>query len=246
MTAAPMTGQATRAPTLCAQCAVRHSAICSALTAEELAGLNRISQRKTLKRGQIYVLEGDAAREYANVVAGVGKLTRGAPDGRTQVVGLLFASDFVGTYRSSEDEGTEPYTIEAATDLDICSFPRRKFALLAQEHPGLEAKILARTVDELQLARDWMVLLGRKTAPERVATFLLYVADKMENQGCGSIKGSFDLPISRADIADHIGLTIETVSRQMTEFRKSGAIEVAGARHIVGYDRQALEDMAGF
>ncbi|MEM6758303.1 MAG: Crp/Fnr family transcriptional regulator [Pseudomonadota bacterium] len=216
------------------------------LSRDELTGLNRISQRKMLSRGQVYVLEGDAALEYANVVAGVGKLIRGAPDGRTQIVGLLFPSDFIGTYEKHRSDRTEAYTIEAATDLEICSFPRGKFAQLTDVHPALETKILARTVDELRLARDWMVLLGRKTAAERVATFLIYVADKTAANGCGSQNGSFELPLSRADIADHIGLTVETVSRQITEFRKAGALEISGARKITRYDREALVEAAGF
>ncbi|MEM6634549.1 MAG: Crp/Fnr family transcriptional regulator [Pseudomonadota bacterium] len=230
---------------ICAACAVRNSSLCGALSAEELASLNKISRRKTLDRGQFHVLEGDIALDFANIVSGVGKLVRGAYDGRTQIVGLLFPSDFIGAYADGPAGTAEPYSIEAATELELCLFPRSQFKVLAQQYPGLEHRLLARTLNELQVARDWMVLLGRKTAPEKVATFLLHIGERMQNQGCTSSEG-FDLPLSRSDIADHIGLTVETVSRQISNLRKAGVLEIEGARRISHIDVDALAAQAGF
>lgn len=232
-------------PAICAACAVRNSSLCGALSAAELNSLNKISKRKTLTRGQYHVLEGDPARDLANVVGGVGKLVRGAPDGRAQIVGLLFPSDFIGSYGDSDGTASEPYSIEAATDLELCLFPRTQFKKLAREFPDLEHRLLARTLSDLQVARDWMVLLGRKTASEKVASFLLHVGERMQSNGCHSDEG-FDLPLSRNDIADHIGLTVETVSRQISNLRKAGVLDMDGARRISRIDHDALAEQAGF
>lgn len=236
-------------PAVCAACAVRNSSICGALSPNEIAELNKMSRRKTLKSGQVHVFEGDEALDFANVVGGVAKLMKGAEDGRMQIVGLLFPSDFIGgAMPSGASVGgarEELYTIEAVTPLELCIFPRDGFASLLDRFPALERKLLDRTLNELQLAREWMVLLGRKTARERVATFILHVAEKMQNHGCHAAI-SFDLPLGRGDIADHIGLTIETVSRQITQLRKKGVIDMQGARHVVSLDEDALREEAGF
>jgi len=174
----------------------------------------------------------------------VAKLIHGAADGRTQIIGLLFPSDFIcGTLGGGAS--TEPHSIEAASELELCLFPRGRFERMLVKYPSLEKRLLERTLSELQLAREWMVLLGRKTAEERVASFILHVADKMSNRGCVPSSG-FDLPLSRADIADHIGLTIETVSRQITKLRKDGVLTMDGTRHVRAVDRERLTERAGF
>ncbi|MEM1364085.1 MAG: Crp/Fnr family transcriptional regulator, partial [Pseudomonadota bacterium] len=230
-------------PAVCAACAVRNSSLCGALSSDEINELNKLSRRKSLDPGQTYVFEGDKALDFANVVQGVAKLTRGAEDGRLQIVGLLFPSDFIGGSMAlghgSDRKAEEPYTIEAVSPLELCIFPRAGFEKLLMRFPALEHKLLDRTLTELQVAREWMVLLGRKTAQERVATFILHVAEKMRNHGCHSSLG-FDLPLGRGDIADHIGLTIETVSRQITQLKRKGIIDMQGARHVRSYDLDAL------
>lgn len=231
-------------PGVCATCAVRSSSICGALSSDEIAALNTISRRKTLEPGQFHVFEGDAARDFANVTGGVGKLVRGAEDGRAQIVGLLFPSDFIGgNLRDSDAE--ELQSIEAVSTLELCLFPRAAFTDVLHCYPTLERRLLDRTLSELQLAREWMVLLGRKTAGEKVASFILHVADRMQNSGCQGRLG-FDLPLSRADIADHVGLTIETVSRQITKLRREGIIEMSGNKHVLSVDRARLQECAGF
>ncbi|MEM9855299.1 MAG: helix-turn-helix domain-containing protein [Pseudomonadota bacterium] len=231
-------------PPLCASCAIRSTSLCGALSSVEIAQLNEISHRKVLAAGQLYTLGQDQTRDFANVVRGVAKLVRGSEDGRNQIVGLLFPSDFIGGTLKADDAG-EPYVIEAVSEVELCLFPRKRFTQLLDVFPSLERKLLERTLDELQVAQDWMVLLGRKTAQERVATFLLHAADKMANHGCQP-SAQFDLPLGRADIADHIGLTIETVSRQITKLRKDGIIAMQGARTITALDRETLVDRAGF
>ena len=232
-------------PELCANCAIRHSSICGALTSEEISGLNAIALRKKLRAGQSHVFEGDVSHSFANVTEGVAKLVRGAEDGRSQIVGLLFPSDFIGGSLGNGSDTPSPHAIEAVCNMEICTFPKTEFEGLLHQYPALEFKLLNRTLSELQIAREWMVLLGRKTAEERVATFLLHVSEKMKNVSCQG-RTSFDLPLSRADIADYIGLTFETVSRQMTRLKKDKIIVIQGAKHVTFVDEERLRERANF
>lgn len=236
---------AVQEPELCADCTIRHSSICGALSSEEIGDLNAIARRKKLDPGQPHVMEGDASCDFANVTSGVAKLVRGAEDGRSQIVGLLFPSDFIYGSLGKQNPQAAPHSIEAVTTLELCIFPRMQFEDLLHDNPSLEFKLLNRTLDELQIAREWMVLLGRKTAEERVASFFLYVTQKMSNLGCKG-QTSFDLPLGRADIADYIGLTLETVSRQITRLKKDGVIVFEGTKRLVHVDEEELKRRAGF
>lgn len=207
--------------------------------------MNAIARRKKLSAGQSYLLEEERALDFASITNGVGKLVRGAEDGRSQILGLLFPSDFLGGAVGSPRPDTEFNAIEAISDLELCIFPRVPFEDLLHQYPSLEFKLLNRTLSELQVAREWMVLLGRKTAEERVASFLLHVADKIQNSSCeGQV--NFDLPLGRADIADYIGLTLETVSRQISRLRKDGIIGIEGSKHVVFIDEEKLRERANF
>ena len=152
-------------------------------------------------------------------------------DGRQQIVGLQFAPDFLG--RPFLGEST--ITAEAATDTDICTFPRNIVDRMVGEVPDMERKLHSQSLKELDEARDWMLTLGRKTAQEKVASFLLDMSRRVS-------KGDrFDLPMQRTDIADHLGLTIETVSRTLTQFAREGLIKLAAAsRSVVLCDKDAL------
>ena len=154
------------------------------------------------------------------------------PDGRQQIVGLLFAPDFVGRAYCE----TNPYFAEAATAVELCCFPRDRFEALLKEFPGLEHRLFERTLNELDSAREWMVLLGRKTATEKVASFLFLLAKRAQMTGCphgpAAAYTLFELPLSRADIADYLGLTIETVSRQITKLRAQGHIDLVNTQQL--------------
>lgn len=229
----------------CQTCAIRHSSLCGALSSDEIHNLNKIAQRKSLRAGQTYALEGDTANSFANVTDGVAKLMHVASDGRSQIVGLLFPSDFIGQPRASENRQKVPHTIEAVTDLELCLFPRAQFEDVLEAFPHLERTLLGRTMDELQIAREWMVLLGRKTAEERVASFLLHVKTKMENAVCKGTEG-FELPMGRVDIADYLGLTYETVSRQISRLKREGILEMEGGKKVIRVDEARLREIAQF
>ena len=138
---------------------------------------------------------------------------------------------------------------EAATDVEICTFPNAAFERLVGEYPGLQQRLFQHTLDELDAARDWMLLLGRKTAEEKVASFLYMLARRSLMTGCvhKATPGAaaFELPLTRSDMADYLGLTIETVSRQLTRLKTSNVIRLSTNRLIMVPDLDRLANAAG-
>ncbi len=230
-------------PERCDTCAVRHKAICAVLSKEELHDLNRIARQRIVPVGQVISGGGDDV-VFANIVSGVIKLTKTLSDGRQQIVGLQFPPDFLG--RTYGKPGT--YFAEAATDVELCAFPKDGFKSMLKRYPDLEHRLFENTLDELDAAREWMLLLGRKTAQEKVASLLLMIARRVPSIGCAHTEemnfSQFTLPLTRADIADYLGLTLETVSRQMTRLKSLGIIELVENREITVPDLQALEQAA--
>jgi len=229
----------------CRRCPVRHRAVCGAMDDEQIARLSAIAHRRKVPAGQVIMSDQEPASFFANIISGTIKLTKTTSDGRQQIVGLLFPPDFLGrAFRRSN-----PYFAEAASDLEICVFPKDAFERLAGEYPELQHRLFERTLDELDAAREWMLLLGRKTAEEKVADFLSLLARRSLMQHCadhtGKAAASFELPLSRADIADYLGLTIETVSRQLTRLKTTGIIRLASNRAIEVPDIAALARLAG-
>lgn len=226
----------------CATCVVRNRAICASLNPAELAALGKMGRRQKVRQGQTLLWEGDGAPVVANVLEGVLKLVVSTADGREQIVGVVFPSDFIGRPFGKES----PYSVTAMTDAEVCIFNRNNFDDFASTHPDLQQKLLRRTLDELDRARHWMMLLGRKSAPEKVASFLLEMSERLSGQGCQSgARDGFELPFGRQQIADILGLTIETTSRQLTKMRADGVVDLPSRREIVINDRAAMEDMAG-
>lgn len=232
-------------PSRCETCAIRHRAVCGALSLPELSRLNQIAKPRKIAAGKTFMSDEDPSEFLANVVSGVVKLSKTLPDGRQQVIGLLFAPDFIGRVYND----TNPYFAETATDSEICAFPRRQFEALLVEFPGLEHRLLKHTLAALDSARDWMVLLGRKTAEEKVASFLTLLAERSMITGCHhepeAMNASFELPLTRNDIADYLGLTVETVSRQITRLKSSGVIKLIDNRHLEVPDVERLRDLSG-
>ena len=191
------------------------------------------------------IWEGDDSLLVANVIDGVLKLSTGTEDGREQIVGVVYPSDFIGRPFG----GTTRHSVTALTDAEVCVFGRSDFDNFAHEHPPLEHTLLQRTLAELDRTRKWMLLLGRKNAEEKLATFLLEMSERLVEPGREDSDGlssrSFDLPFSRQQVADVLGLTIETVSRQFTRLRQDGIVDLPGRRAVTILDREALEERAG-
>ena len=228
----------------CDSWAIRNRAICSDLSGAELALLNQIGRRRSVKAGEQLLWEGEEAILVGNVIEGLLKLSSGTADGREQIVGLVYPSDFIGRPFGA----TTPYGVEALTDSLVCIFQRKDFDAFAKTHPNLEHKLLERTLAELDRTRRWMLMLGRMDAEQKLASFLLETAERSaQATGCkpaGEATHAFELPISRQQIADVLGLTIETVSRHFTRLKKDGVLALPSRREVVILDHIALEDRA--
>jgi len=215
----------------CAACPIRHRAVCSRCEPDELAELNKIKFYKTFPAGQAIAIRGEKSDTVASVVNGVATLTRSMEDGRTQLVGLLLPSDFIGR----PGRGTIDYDITAVTELTVCCFHKKPFEKMLVDYPHVRERLLEMALDELDAARDWMLLLGRKTARERIASLIALIV-KRSTRPDGEVLGDstrVNLPITRETMANYLGLTIETVSRQLTKLKKDGIIELDGKRGII-------------
>ncbi|MBK0399156.1 Crp/Fnr family transcriptional regulator [Limibaculum sp. M0105] len=227
----------------CADCGIRNRAVCSYCGPQELGLLDTIKFYRSYDPGQEIVAAGEQTDFLGSVVEGVVSLSKTMPDGRRQMVGLMFASDFVGRPMRP----IAPYDAVAVTPVRLCLFNRGRFERLLKDTPVLEKRLLEMTLDELDAARDWMLLLGRKSAREKIASFLAILARRAASADNVDADDGFffDLPLTREQMADYLGLTIETVSRQITALKKDGVVEFPDARRCRVPDFVALLDAAG-
>lgn len=223
---------------VCTTCSVRRYGVCGALKTPQLMKLGQSTRQKILKKGTILQFDEEETHEYVNIVSGVVKLTKLLSDGRQQIVGLQFPPEFVG--RPYADHAT--LNAEAASDLEVCIFPKNAAEAMMEEAPEFERRIFKQTLDQLDAAREWMLALGRKTATEKLATLLVSFAGTKGIASAGD-DGSktVEIVLSRSEIADFLGLTIETVSREFTKLRNSGIIRINPGHEIVVDDLAALE-----
>ncbi|MCE0504038.1 helix-turn-helix domain-containing protein [Roseivivax sp. GX 12232] len=216
----------------CADCPIRHRAVCAEADADDLAVLESIKSYVSVPKGGSIVAAGDAFDHVSSVVAGCATMSRTLEDGRRQMVGLLLPSDFIGR----PGRARSSFDIEAVSDVTLCRFERPAFEKIVRSSPNVAQRLLTMTLDELEIARDWSVLLGRMTARERVAKFLLSLVRReasAEGQEITDGPVVLHLPLSREAIADYLGLTIETTSRQFSALRREGLIETPSARQVV-------------
>ncbi|MEM7777140.1 MAG: Crp/Fnr family transcriptional regulator [Pseudomonadota bacterium] len=234
----------------CDTCAIRHRALCGVLSAEEIQKINAIAFRRTFAPNEMILNDRETPEFFGNIISGVVKLSKMMADGRQQIVGLQFASDFIGRPFATRN----PFFAEAASEVVLCCFRKKQFEDLVREMPDLEHRMFQHTLDELDAARAWMVLLGRKSAEERIASFINLVVERAQaSSGCrsdfmadsGAANLRIELPLTRAEIADYLGLTIETVSRQFTRLKSRGIIDTAKGRQILVHDVGVLRDVAG-
>lgn len=230
-------------PRVCSECAVRDRALCSALSDDELVALNSVGQRRKVARGETVIWSGDESVICANLLDGILKVSASTIDGREQTVGLLYPADFVG--RLFGDRAG--FTVTALTDAELCVFPRGRFEAVLHDHVRMERLLLERTFSALEDARGRMLTLARRSAEERVAGFLIDMVDRIGNAGCRATSDgpvTIDLPLTRGQIAELLGLTIETVSRQFTKLKTAGLIALPSLKTVTVRDRAALEQLA--
>lgn len=197
--------------------------------------LASLGHSKVYERETTVFSEGDAAGSVFRVMSGMVRLYKMLPDGRRQIIGFLQAGDMMGLAFAAQ----YLYTAETVTATTIQRIPRLELDAMMDAQPTFARKLLSATTSELMAAQDQMVLLGRKTAAEKVATFLLRLSDRKGGEQ------TIDLPMGRSDIADHLGLTTETVSRTLTKLKSSRLIRILVGGKLDLLDRDALADLAG-
>jgi CRP/FNR family transcriptional regulator len=210
----------------CGHCTIRHIGICHSLSDIDLDRVRRLVRIITVAPGRAIISEGDNAEYLFNVVSGALRVFRLLEDGRRQITGFLFPGDFLGLVFNDR----YAYGADAITSTQLCRFSRRDLVALLPEIPTLEHRLLQDANNELTAAQDQILLLGRKTAKERVASFLLALAVRAGGSDHPAI--AIDIPMTRADIADYLGLTTETISRTLTQLKKAKIIDLAEPARI--------------
>jgi CRP/FNR family transcriptional regulator len=225
----------------CEDCPIHHRAVCAKCEGEELAYLESIKIYRSFRSGEVMFRKGDELTHVASVVEGVAALKRRIDDGRTQLVGLLLPSDFIGHPGRTRVQ----FDVIAASPVRLCCFERDAFRKLVEDVPHISQRLIELSMDELDAARDWMVLLGRKTAEEKIATFIEMVVRRQHFVKPGEPRGQLVLPLSRGDIADYLGLTLETVSRQIARLKAEGIVEFIDKWHFRVKDLERLQRATG-
>jgi CRP/FNR family transcriptional regulator len=224
----------------CTECPIRHRAVCARCDVDELEVLESMKTYRSFSAGDVILWRGEPLDFVASLVNGVASLSKTLEDGRTQMVGLLLPSDFIGRPGRTVIE----FDVIATTDVTLCCFDRKPFEKLVDETPHISQRLMELALDELDAARDWMLLLGRKTAREKIATFIDMLLRR--SQGTEPSKAdSISLPLTRDQIANYLGLTLETVSRQFSALKKEGVIDFADRRQFMIKDIIALQDATG-
>lgn len=185
-----------------------------------------------LAKGEELFAEGEAAEYFYRIVSGTVRTYKLLSDGRRQIDAFQLQGDIFGIEACAEHR----FSAEAVGDTTVMAYRRSSLDRLTREHPAFGEQILSSMLRNLQRAQDHMLLLGRKTAKEKIASFLLDLAQRLDKTD------RVELPMQRNDIADHLGLTIETVSRTLTEFARNGLIALsAGSRSIALIDKVGLK-----
>ena len=225
----------------CSQCPIRHRAVCARCDDDELGVLESIKSYRNFEAGEPILWRGEPLVYVASVVNGVASLSKTLEDGRTQMVGLLLPSDFIGRPGRAEIE----FDVTATTDVTLCCFERDPFEKLVEETPHISQRLMELALDELDAARDWMLLLGRKTAREKIATFIEMLVRRSHSPDQSANLSKMDLPMTRDQIANYLGLTLETVSRQLNALKKDGVITFSDRRHFEVVDLGLLHKATG-
>ncbi len=230
-----------RARQNCIECPALKSGLCGVLSDEELTRLSSATWCRHYEAGQIIHADGVKPACFSEIICGVVKILKSLPNGAQQIVRLLLPGDFLGRPFGQESRSSAV----AATGVKLCSFPRAVAENLVTQSRSVERWLFERVSDELEKAQDWITLLGRMTAEQRIATFLLWVARGASEESSRAPDPSgallIELPLSRSEMADYLGLSTETVSRQLGHLRDRGIITVGTARTITVHRPDVLE-----
>ncbi|WP_269791617.1 helix-turn-helix domain-containing protein [Stenotrophomonas sp. Iso1] len=223
----------------CLHCSVRHLSVCSALSCDEVQALEQITTSIPVPLGATLARTGEPRTYVYTVTEGALRLVRTLTDGRRQVNGFVLPGDYMGLSGADQHR----YDIEAIAESRVCRVPMPQMRDLRQRYPHLERKLLQRACQELDAAQDNALALARLQPPERLADFLLRLAAR-ETALLGRSSNRVSLPMGRGDIADHLGLTMETVSRTFTKLRQQGLIALPHLNVVEILDSAALQKLA--
>ncbi|HEV2302676.1 MAG TPA: helix-turn-helix domain-containing protein [Stellaceae bacterium] len=198
---------------------------------DALVALERIGTRQRVSRNREIYAEGESAQHWYEVLSGTVRVCKFLADGRRHIVEFYSAGDSFGLQSGAE----RGFSAEAVTDVTVMRYSRAATERALDESPALDRRLRELTLRSLAAAQGRLLLLGRMTAPERVAAFLLDTIERND----GNLR--FDLPMSRGDIADYLGLTIETVCRILSDFKRRGIIAIPNPHRIEILDCDALE-----
>jgi CRP/FNR family transcriptional regulator len=211
----------------CSRCPVRHRAACAVLSDEEREALARSGRTRKLKRGELLFAAGDESAACATLLRGALKVTAVDEEGTERILALVHPSGFIG-------ELFAPFAhhdVVALTDSELCVFPRSEMGRAVDLTPKLAQALLRRSQEELLESRALLALSGRRSASDKVAGLLIALAEAASDSSCHSAR-RFELPLTRGEMANMLGVTIETVSRALTRFEEDGLIKRHGARGI--------------
>ena len=201
-------------------------------TLKGLAALGQIGIAVSYARNATIFNEGDSAENSYRVISGAVRLCKVLPDGRRQIADFFLPGDFFALGGFHE----HLFTAEAVTDAAVVTFPRRRVERLCDEVPEMRNELLSRAYRDLSATQNHLVMLGCQSAKERVASFVLLLAKRAQAEDGDTI----ELPMGRQDIADYLGLTIETVCRALSDLKRGKLITTPNTHQVVVDDSEAL------
>jgi CRP/FNR family transcriptional regulator len=197
--------------------------------------LMRIGSKVRIGQNQTLFSEGERADHAYKIVSGVVRLCKHLPDGRRQIAQFLFPGDYLSFIKL----GDHSFSAEAVVDVVLLSFPQTQLEQLSEKHPDLRAQLFQMASGRIRDIQNHLTMVGRQTAKERVASFLLLLSERMAPG-----ESVFDVPMSRQDIADYLGLTMETVSRTLSLFKTKRIIAFPDLHRLQILNFDALQALA--
>lgn len=210
----------------CSLCQVRGESVCAALSDAELEQVAKTMAHLPVKQDEAVIEQGAEVDNLYVVVSGAFRLVRVLADGRRQITGFVFPSDFLGLVANEPSA----YSAEALEPSLVCRFSHAFLSDLSQKHPGVKDRLIAKGQNELTKAQHHIVLLGKSTAEERVLAFLQTLSERATPNEDGAVE--IYLPMSRQDIADYLGLRMETLSRTLAALKKSRKLSAVAGRSV--------------
>jgi len=222
-------------PLACETCPVRDRAACAALSEAERGELARIGRMRLIRAGETLFAAGEDNGACATLISGALKISSIDEGGTERILSLVHPAGFVGEMFAP----IAHHDIVALTDSRACVFSRRDYEAAVERFPALARALLRRSAEDLFESRALIELMGRHTAREKVAEYLLAMARAASDSPCHPAT-TFELPLSRGEMAGLLGLSIETVSRQLTALEKDGIIARKNMRGIELLDAAQL------